>query len=248
MLKIARLPDSIFAPANLAFCLPPQALRPRRCTAGEPGQRPPALSKPAGRGSTEVEANVMKPRILVLTVALLCLLAVPNAGTGRQRARRQDRPERRRRFSRRPAAPSRYRSSSTRPAPSAEVTATIPLGVDITKLPLVDGVAAFLTPDEIHALGDASFVTEIVADNPVHGFELPELRWTSPTSPSASATCPRRRRRPPAGAGVTVADPRQRRRHQHRPRQPAASSAGRTSSTASRRRTTTPVTAPSSPG
>jgi len=25
MIKIARLPDSIFAPANLAFCLQPQA-------------------------------------------------------------------------------------------------------------------------------------------------------------------------------------------------------------------------------
>ncbi len=56
-------------------------------------------------------------------------------------------------------------------APGAldQVKATIPLGVAITDIPLVDGLAACLTPDEIKSLGSAGFVTYIVADNLVHG-------------------------------------------------------------------------------
>jgi serine protease AprX len=59
----------------------------------------------------------------------------------------------------------------TAPGALDDVAATIPLAVDVTRLPLVDSLAAFLTPDEIAALGDAGFVSEIVADNPVHGFD-----------------------------------------------------------------------------
>ncbi len=51
----------------------------------------------------------------------------------------------------------------------SQVTATIPEGVDTTNVPLVDGVAASLTPDEIANLADQDFVTGIVADNPVYG-------------------------------------------------------------------------------
>jgi len=51
----------------------------------------------------------------------------------------------------------------------SEVTAAIPEGVDTTNVPLVDGVAASLTPDEIANLANQDFVTGIVADNPVYG-------------------------------------------------------------------------------
>ena len=62
-------------------------------------------------------------------------------------------------------------------APGAldQVRATIPLGVDITPIPIVDSLAAFLTPQEIATLGRAGFVTQIVADNPVHGLGDVEL-------------------------------------------------------------------------
>ena len=57
-------------------------------------------------------------------------------------------------------------------APGAldQVRTVIPLGVDITSIPLVDSLAAFLTPEEIATLGGKDFVSQIVADNQVHGF------------------------------------------------------------------------------
>ncbi len=51
------------------------------------------------------------------------------------------------------------------------VAATVPEGVDTTPMPLVDGVAAYLTPDEIATLADDDSVTGIVADNPVFGVD-----------------------------------------------------------------------------
>ena len=44
------------------------------------------------------------------------------------------------------------------------------MGVRITRLPIVSGVAAFLTPEEIDALATVDSVVEITADNPVFGF------------------------------------------------------------------------------
>ena len=90
------------------------------------------------------------------------------------------------------------------PGDLADVTATIPLGVDITQLPLVGSLAAYLTPDEIAALGNASFVDDIFADNPVHGFDYSSsmditnltIGLGSVRSPSSGG---------PAGKGVGVA-------------------------------------------
>ena len=91
-------------------------------------------------------------------------------------------------------------------APGAldRVKATIPLGVDVTMIPVVGSLAAFLTPDEIAALGEASFVDEIVADNLMHGFDYAtSMDVTNLTiglgdveSPAAGG---------PTGEGVTVA-------------------------------------------
>ncbi len=112
----------------------------------------------------------MKPRILVLTVALLCLLVVPTVALADgEPGGKID-----------PSVATVLEASGgdvavpvmvNAPGALDQVIATIPLGVDVTELPLVGSVAAFLTPVEIRALGDASFVTEIVADNPVHGFD-----------------------------------------------------------------------------
>jgi serine protease AprX len=146
----------------------------------------------------------MKPRILVLAVALLCLLAVPNVALA------DDEPG------------GKIDSSVVTVleatgggvaipvmvnAPGAldQVTATIPLGVDLTELPLVGSVAAFLTPDEIAALGDASFVTGIVADNSVHGLDYAStMDVTNLTIGLADVPAAADGSRP-AGAGVTVA-------------------------------------------
>src|SRR5665648_585769 len=91
-------------------------------------------------------------------------------------------------------------------APGAldQVSATIPRGVDVTVLPLVDSVAAFLTPGEIRTLGDASFVTTIVADNPVHGFDYQStMDVTNLTIGLGDVLAPADGG--PAGDGVTVA-------------------------------------------
>ena len=145
----------------------------------------------------------MKPRILILTVALLCLLAVPNLALA------DNEPD------------GKIDSSVVTvleatggnvaipvmvnaPGALAQVTATIPLGVDITQLPLVDSVAAFLTPEEIRALGDASFVTAIVADNLVHGFSYQStMDVTNLTIGLGDVPAPADGG--PTGAGVAVA-------------------------------------------
>ncbi len=145
----------------------------------------------------------MKPRILILTVALLCLLAVPNLALA------DNEPD------------GKIDSSVVTvleatggnvaipvmvnaPGALARVTASIPLGVDITELPLVGSVAAFLTPGEIRALGDASFVTAIVADNLVHGFDYQStMDVTNLTIGLGDVPAPADGG--PAGAGVTVA-------------------------------------------
>ena len=112
----------------------------------------------------------MKPRILVLTVALLCLLAVPSAALADNEPGGKIDPSV---VTVLEATGGNVAIPVMVNAPGAldQVSATIPRGVDVTVLPLVDSVAAFLTPGEIRTLGDASFVTTIVADNPVHGFD-----------------------------------------------------------------------------
>jgi len=146
----------------------------------------------------------MKPRILALTVALLCLLAVPNLALADNE-------------------PGGKIDSSVvtvleatggtvaipvmvnAPGALAQVTATIPLGVEITQLPLVDSVAAFLTPEEIAALGNASFVTAIVADNLVHGFDYQSTMDVTNLTIGLGDVPAAADGSRPAGAGVTVA-------------------------------------------
>ena len=110
----------------------------------------------------------MKPRILVLTVALLCLLVVPNVALAYDEpGGKID-----------PSVTTVIEATGgdtavpvmvNAPGALDQVSAMLPMGVDVTELPLVGSIAAFLTPDEIAALGDAGFVTDIVADNPVYG-------------------------------------------------------------------------------
>jgi len=91
-------------------------------------------------------------------------------------------------------------------APGAldQVKATIPLGVVITDIPIVDSLAAYLTPDEIKALGKASFVTQIVADNLVHGFSYQStMDVTNLSIGLGDVASPKDGG--PDGAGVTVA-------------------------------------------
>ena len=145
----------------------------------------------------------MKPRILVLAVALLCLLALPSVALA------DDEPGGK-------IDPSVVTVLEATGGAIAlpvmvnatgaldQVTATIPLGVDITQLPLVDSVAAFLTPAEIQALGNATFVTTVVADNLVHGFDYAStMDITNLTIGLANVPAPADGG--PAGAGVTVA-------------------------------------------
>jgi serine protease AprX len=84
------------------------------------------------------------------------------------------------------------------------VDAVIPDVVDTTNIPLVDGVAAYLTPDEIASLADQDYVTGIVADNPVSGVDYASsmditnlaIGLSKVASPADGG---------PSGDGVTVA-------------------------------------------
>jgi serine protease AprX len=91
-------------------------------------------------------------------------------------------------------------------APGAldQVKATIPLGVDITEIPIVDSLAAFLTPEEIKALGAAGFVTGIVADNAVHGTSYQSTMDVTNLTIGLGEVDPPRDGGPD-GSGVTVA-------------------------------------------
>jgi len=146
----------------------------------------------------------MKPRILVLAVALLSLLALPNVALADDEPGGKIDPSV---VTVLEATGGTVAIPVMVNAPGAldQVTATIPLGVDVTLLPLVDSVAAFLTPAEIAALGNAAFVTTIVADNPVHGFDyrstMDVTNLTIGLADVPAATDGSR----PAGAGVTVA-------------------------------------------
>jgi serine protease AprX len=145
----------------------------------------------------------MKPRILVLTVALLCLLAVPSAALADNEPGGKIDPSV---VTVLEATGGNVAIPVIVNAPGAldRVSATIPQGVDVTELPLVGSVAAFLTADEITALGDASFVTDIVADNPVYGLDYQStMDVTNLTIGLGDVRAPAEGG--PAGAGVTVA-------------------------------------------
>jgi serine protease AprX len=145
----------------------------------------------------------MKPRILVLAIALLCLLAVPNVALADNEPGGKIDPSV---LTVLEATGGDVAIPVMVNAPGAldQVSATIPLGVDVTELPLVGSVAAFLTLEEIQALGDASFVTDIVADNPVHGFEYRStMDVTNLTIGLGDVLSPAEGG--PAGDGVTVA-------------------------------------------
>jgi serine protease AprX len=146
----------------------------------------------------------MKPRILVLTAALLCLLVVPNVTLAEDEPGGKIDPSV---VTVLEATGGSVAIPVMVNAPGAldQVTATIPLGVDVTELPLIGSVAAFLTPAEIKTLGDASFVTEIFADNPVQGFDYgSSMDVTNLTIGLGDVPAAADGSRP-AGAGVTVA-------------------------------------------
>ncbi|MCX6372670.1 MAG: S8 family peptidase [Actinobacteria bacterium] len=145
----------------------------------------------------------MKPRILALAVALLCLLVLPSVALA------DDEPG----GKIDPSVVTVLEATGgdvavpvmvNAPGALDLVAATIPLGVVITDLPLIGSLAAFLTPDEIQALGDARFVTSIVADNLVHGFDYQStMDVTNLTIGLGDVTAPADGG--PAGAGVAVA-------------------------------------------
>jgi len=146
----------------------------------------------------------MKPRILVLTVALLCLLVVPNVALADNEPGGKIDPSV---VTVLEATGGNVAIPVMVNAPGAldQVSATIPLGVDVTELPLVGSVAAFLTPEEIQALGDASFVTDIVADNPVHGFDYRSTMDVTNLTIGLGDVPAAADGGRPAGDGVTVA-------------------------------------------
>jgi serine protease AprX len=116
----------------------------------------------------------MKPKILVLTVALLCLLAAPSVALADNEpggkidssvqtvleATGQD-----------DAIPVIVFSDGELSHARRSIQSVAPLGVDWNDMSIVDATAAFLTPQEINDLARSDSVTEIVADNPVHGFD-----------------------------------------------------------------------------
>jgi serine protease AprX len=145
----------------------------------------------------------MKPRVLLLAVALLCLLALPAAALA------DDEPGGTIDTSVQTVLEATGGNTAvpvmvTAPGALDEVLAMIPLGVDITAIPIVDSLAAFLTPEEIQALGDAAFVEQIVADNLVHGFDVAGgMDVTNLTIGLGNVASPENGG--PTGSGVTVA-------------------------------------------
>ena len=84
------------------------------------------------------------------------------------------------------------------------VQAAVPQMVETTRLPVVDAVAAYLTADEIAYLAAQDFVTGIVPDNPVYGFDYRStMDITNLTIGLGDATPPADGG--PNGSGVTVA-------------------------------------------
>jgi serine protease AprX len=149
----------------------------------------------------------MKPRILVLTVALLCLLALPsvvlaeNEPGGKIDSSVQTVLEA---TGGDDAIPVIIFSDGEFSAARRSIKAVAPMGVDWEDMQIVDATAAFLTPQEIQELAGSDSVTEIVADNPVHGFDYRStMDVTNLTIGLGEVIAPADGG--PAGEGVTVA-------------------------------------------
>ncbi len=232
MIKIARLPNPTFAVADLAPSAERLSRVPPRDT--DAGNRPPALSKPAGRRSTGVEAMKMRAKYLILAIALLCLLALPATALAadEQHGGKID-----------PSVTTVARGApaATRPSPSSCTRTPAPHGrrrrrraaaaSRSTTLPVVDAVAAYLTPDEIDALAGERLRRS--ASSPTtrsSAFDYRELDGRhQPHHRSRQGDAARRRR--PHGRRRRVAILDSGVATHLRPRPTAASSAGRTSST-----------------
>lgn len=90
------------------------------------------------------------------------------------------------------------------PGNLGDVQNVLPMGVDTTQMPIINGVAAYLTPDEIQTMASQSFVTSIVADNPVFGFDYTSSMDITNLSIGLGKVDPPANGGPD-GAGVTVA-------------------------------------------
>ncbi len=169
MVKIARLPNRI-AVADLDLSNERLSLVPPRDT--DTGKRPSALSKSAGPRSTGVEAMKMRAKYLILAVALLCLLALPATALAKDR-RDADKID--------TSVTSVLDATGddqavpvlvyTAPGEADQVSDAVPDGVQVTDMPTLDAVSAYLMPGEIDDLSLSDSVEMIVADNPVFGFD-----------------------------------------------------------------------------
>jgi serine protease AprX len=203
MIKIARLPNPTFAVADLDPSDERLSRVPLRDT--DSGSRPSALGKPAGLGSTGVEAMKMRANYLILAIVLLCLLALPSPALAAD-----------------DGDSSKVDSSVTTVLEATGGTVAVPVivytdsgaeavvegvapaGVETTRLDGFDAIAAYLTQQEIDALAASDCVDLIVADNPVFGFDYASsldvtnlaIGLDKVAAPAAGG---------PAGAGVGVA-------------------------------------------
>lgn len=152
-----------------------------------------------------MQATTIRSKALILAAALVCLLALPATaagnGAGNGPGAKID-----------PSVETVVQATGGKTAvpvlvfaatPDA-VAAVVPLGVTTTPLPLIDAVAAYLTPAEIATLAAHPGVDVIVADNPVFGLDHRDsmsvtnlaIGLGDVAAPSAGG---------PAGRGVTVA-------------------------------------------
>ena len=119
-----------------------------------------------------------------------------------------------------------------------DVVGLLPQGVEITRLPVIGALAAYLTPQEIEALAGEDFVQAIVADNPVYGVDYRDSMDITNLSIGLGDVAPPQDGGP-TGDGVTVAIVDSGVVGRSPTSAPTASSPGRTSSKARRSRTTT---------
>jgi len=92
----------------------------------------------------------------------------------------------------------------TEPGAAGVVQAAVPVGVELTELPIVNAVAAYLTAGEIDQLAAAPAVELIAADNPVFGFDYASSLDITNLAIGLGDVVPPADNGP-AGRGVTVA-------------------------------------------
>jgi serine protease AprX len=148
-----------------------------------------------------VEARAMKWRILIPALVLLCLLAGPLPAQAAGDLAVVD-----------PSVVTVIEATGGEvPVPVIVYTSDpsctdglVPLGVDTVRLPVIDALAAYLTPAEIGELAGDAAVQAIVADNPVFGFGGPaSMDVTNLTIGLGAVPAPEDGG--PAGRGVGVA-------------------------------------------